>query len=81
MKRTQIQLDENLFELLRHKAFREKRSFSSMAREAIQAYVSPSVTQKRSYRFSFIASGKALKKTPYPVSEEHDRELSKAFSL
>lgn len=81
MQRTQIQLDKNLFELVRHKAFQEKRSFSSVVREALQKYISPQTTQKSSYRFSFVGSGKARKKVPYVVSEEHDKELTKAFSV
>ena len=40
MKRAQIQLDEEVYELLRHRAFKEKKSIAGVIREIVKRDIS-----------------------------------------
>jgi plasmid stability protein len=81
MKRAQIQLEEELFEVLRKRAFREKRSISAVVREILKKDMASSrhVPPTSIRQFRFVAAGKSKQKDLKPVSERHDEALSVAF--
>ena len=81
MKRAQIQIDEELYELLRHRAFREKKSIAGVIREILKKGVSqenelpsPSIDS-----FTFIGMGRSEQDQLKPVSEHHDEALTEVF--
>ena len=77
MKRTLIQLDEDTYSKLRHRAFEQKRSISSVARELIAAGLEPRKRKKwtRVSDFSFIGAGSSKQGGLAPVSVRHDEAL------
>jgi hypothetical protein len=77
MKRTQIQLEQNVYELLHRRAFQEKRSIAGVIREIIRKEIISSGRSRFSSikDFKFIASGKSRQGTLKPVSERHDKAL------
>jgi hypothetical protein len=77
MKRVLIQLEEETFEVLRQRAFEEKKSISGVIRELIQKEVNPPARQKQlSIKdFRFIGAGKSLQRSLEPISERHDQAL------
>jgi predicted CopG family antitoxin len=77
MKRTQIQLDEEVYEVLRRRAFREKKSIAGVIREIIRKEIISSDRSRFSSikDFKFIASGQSKQGTLKPVSERHDEAL------
>lgn len=72
MKRAQIQLEEETFEALRQRAFREKKSISGVIRELIHKEMAPSTrpqpVSKKDFRF--IGAGKSIQGVLKPVSEK-----------
>lgn len=80
MKRTQIQLEENVFAALREKAFQEKISLAKLIRMNLHQTLF-SVKTKRSARlasaFSFVGAGKYAKKDS--ASEKHDETLAQVI--
>ena len=81
MKRAQIQLDEEVYELLRSRAFQEKRSISGVIREIIRKEVTPSGHSRSATvkDFGFVASGQSKQDSLKPVSERHDEALMEVF--
>jgi hypothetical protein len=81
MKRAQIQLEEETFEALRQRAFREKKSISGVIRELIQKEITPPTRQRpiSIKDFRFVGAGKSLQGPLKPVSERHDQALEEAF--
>jgi hypothetical protein len=81
MKRVLIQLEEKTFEVLRQRAFQEKKSISGVIRELIQKEVNPLARQKPlSIKDSrFIGAGKSVQGSLAPVSERHDQVLEESF--
>jgi hypothetical protein len=81
MKRAQIQLEEETFEALRHRAFQEKKSIAGLIRELIDKEMSLKVRPKSLSLedFRFIGAGKSLQGSLEPVSEKHDQALEKVF--
>jgi len=81
MKRTQIQLDEPIYELLRKKAFECGVSMSAVIREALKGYLgAPSTRPHRLEEFGFVASGRGRQGDLAPISERHDEALAEDFS-
>jgi plasmid stability protein len=80
MKRAQIQLDEEVYDLLRRRAFQERRSVAGVIREIIRKGIIPSDRSRSSSvkDFRFIAAGRSKQGTLKPVSERHD-EVLKVF--
>ena len=77
MIRTQIQIDQPTYDVLRDRAFKEHRSMSSLVRDLLaqalgHATKSPS---KRPIRFRFIGMARGKAKD---VSEDHDDYLSRS---
>ena len=81
MKRAQIQLEEELFDLLRRRAFQEKRSIAGVIREIIRKEITPSNRSRSSSMkdFKFIAAGRSRQGPLKPVSGRHDEALVEAF--
>ncbi len=81
MKRAQIQLDEEVYELLRHRAFKEKKSIAGVIREIVKRDISQS-DRHRSFSikdFAFVAAGRSKHGPLKPLSERHDEALEEAF--
>ena len=82
MRRTLIQLDEATYGKLRHKAFQQERSISSVVRELVEAGLKGEVRRakpKRASQFLSVASGRSKPGHRSPVSERHDEALAAAF--
>ena len=77
MKRTQLQLDDRIYELLRRKAFDENVSIASVFRRALESYLIGRQTKRPSIEsFTFIGSGHSKPDENGPVSERHDDALA-----
>ncbi|MCH7482857.1 MAG: ribbon-helix-helix protein, CopG family [Chloroflexi bacterium] len=76
MKRTQIQLDEATYELLRQKAHERHVSLARVVREAVAQYLTgaPKPRLKLS-DFTFIGMGKGEPIEGFSVAEHHDEVL------
>jgi plasmid stability protein len=81
MKRAQIQLDEEVYDLLRRRAFQERRSVAGVIREIIRKGIIPSDRSRSSSikDFRFIAAARSKQGTLKPVSERHDEVLKEVF--
>jgi len=81
MKRAQIQLDEEVYELLRRRAFQEKRSIAKVIREIISKEITPSDRSSPSSikNFTFIGAGRSKQGILKPISERHDEVLEGVF--
>jgi predicted CopG family antitoxin len=81
MKRAQIQLEEEVYELLRHRAFKEKKSIAGVIREIVKKDI-PQSDRHRTFSvkdFAFIGVGRSKQGPLKPVSERHDEALTEAF--
>lgn len=78
MRRTQVQLDEPTYQLLRTKAFEEGVSMASLVREAIRAHFLQAGPKKQP-PFRFAAIGRSRQGRLKPVSERHDEALDEAY--
>ena len=81
MKRTLIQFDEGTYDKLRHRAFQEKRSISSVVREMVTAGLD-SRTKKRFTRveqLTSVGAGSSDQGRLAPVSERHDEALAEVL--
>ena len=81
MKRTQIQFDEQDYEVLRRKAFMEKKSIAGLIREIVKKELTDAgQTRPSSIKdFSFIGAGKSRQGKLRPVSVRHDEALEEEF--
>jgi predicted CopG family antitoxin len=81
MKRAQVQIDEEVYELLRHRAFKEKKSIAGIIREIVKKDISQSDRRRSSSvkNFKFIGVGRSKQGSLKPVSERHDEALEEAF--
>ncbi len=81
MKRAQIQLEEEMYDLLRGRAFKEKKSIAGVIREIIKKEITPSDRSHPSTMkdFTFIGIGRSRQGLFKPVSERHDEALEEAF--
>ena len=82
MKRTQVQLEEDTYQLLRHKAFQRGISMSALLREMLREHLEAEPKQKRKSLadFGFIAAGQSKQGEYSPVSERHDEALAEEFA-
>ncbi len=82
MRRTQIQLDDRTYEVLRRRAFERGCSISSYVREVLAYSLGTAKgKQKPSIKdFSFIGAGRSRQGRLAPVSEHHDEALAEAVS-
>jgi predicted CopG family antitoxin len=81
MKRAQVQIDEEVYELLRHRAFKEKKSIAGIIREIVKKDISQSDRRRSSSvkNFKFIGVVRSKQGSLKPVSERHDEALEEAF--
>lgn len=81
MKRTQIQLDEASYELLRQKAHERRLSMAAVVREAVGQYLTEQPSRKRTLAdFGIIGIAKGDQMDEYwPISENHDAYLGDAL--
>jgi len=81
MKRAQIQLDEQMFEILRRRAFQERRSLADFVREALRAHIAPhaKIARRSPASFSFIGSGRSRGKGAGTIAESHDQPFAQAI--
>jgi predicted CopG family antitoxin len=81
MKRAQIQLDEEVYEALRHRAFKEKKSIAGIIREVVKKDILQSDRHRSSSikDFAFVAVGRSKQGPLKPVSERHDEALDGVF--
>ena len=80
MKRTQVQLDEAIYEHLRHQAFERGVSMSALLREVLREHLGTSPSPRRLKDFRFIGSGRSEQGDRAPVSERHDEALDEAYA-
>ena len=81
MKRTQIQLDDAIYEAVRRRAFEQGRSMASVVREALsRAFGAPAAKPARTIDdFTFVGMGTDPNPPPdIPVSVDHDRWYEEA---
>jgi hypothetical protein len=93
MKRTQLQLEDPVYEALRRRAYETRTSMAGLVREAVGAYLkldrggrsSPGSggpgARRRTHvpRLSFIGCFRSTDGDLRPVSERHDEALARAF--
>ena len=81
MKRAQIQIEEEVYELLRNRAFKEKKSIAGVIREIVKKDISQSDRHRFSSLkdFTFIGAGRSKQGPLKPVSERHDEALEEAL--
>jgi len=82
MKRTLVQFEEDTYQKLRQRAFRQERSVSSLVREIVAKELEREGGRKRPTRIAQLSSvraGCSKQGRLAPVSENHDAALSDAF--
>ncbi len=75
MVRTQIQLDEAIYQRVKNRAHSENRSMSALIREAVSEYMNAPDKANRKLTiddFTFIGSGSAEHPPGRPLSVYHD---------
>ena len=81
MKRTQLQLDEATYKLLRRRAFEQGSSLAGLIREILGEYLHAGRTKgERLEDFKFVVLGRAEKSKVDPISEKHDEALADDFA-
>jgi metal-responsive CopG/Arc/MetJ family transcriptional regulator len=81
MKRVSIVLDNDLYEILRDQASREKKSIAGMIREIVRKDILQSDRHRSSSvkNLTFISIGRSNQAPLKPVSERHDEALEEVF--
>jgi plasmid stability protein len=82
MKRTLVQLDDDIYRRLRQRAFRQERSISSLVREMVAKGLDHQTGRAKRTRvgqFSSIAAGRSKQGGLSPVSENHDEAVAAAY--
>jgi len=81
VKRVQIQIDEEVYELLRNRAFKEKKSIAGVIREIVKKDISQGDRHRSSSikDFTFIGAGRSKQGSLKPVSERHDEALGEVL--
>ena len=81
MIRTQIQLDEATYTLVKQRAYAENKSLAAVVRDALAQYLTPSGVQFEGLEgFTFIGAGQSGPGSPNPLSERHDEALAEDFA-
>lgn len=79
MKRTQIQLDERIWAILRERAFHEKRSIADVVREMLHMHIEERPKPRRISSFSFVGSGASRGRGRGQIAKRHDEALVEAL--
>ena len=73
MKRTQIQLDDSTYQLVKNKAYAENRSMASLIRDAVDEYIGTKRKPLKSLRdLKFVASRRSDQSDHRSGSVHHD---------
>ena len=81
MKRTQLQLDEPTYQLLRTRAFEEGTSLAALIRKILHQHLGLINARVRTIKdFDFIGSGSSSHSDLEPISERHDEALAEDFA-
>ncbi len=78
MVRTQIQLDDAIYERVKNRAHLENRSMAALIRDAVDAYLEAPKQPKRTVKLtelSFIGSGSYKAEDNRPLSVYHDDHI------
>ena len=82
MIRTQVQLDEATYHVVRAKAFERGISMAALIRELLQEQLATKPARRRRIEdFKFIGSGRSEPSDLDPLSERHDEALAEDFML
>jgi len=82
MKRTLVQFDEETYQKLRQRAFRQERSISSLVREMVAKGLARHAVHERPTRvsqFLSVRAGRSKQGRLSPISEKHDEALASTF--
>ncbi len=82
MKRMLVQFDEETYQKLRQRAFRQERSISSLVREIVGKTLEGNAGRERPRRvsqFLSVRAGRSKQGRLSPLSEKHDEALAAAF--
>ena len=81
MRRTQVQLDEAMYQVLRTRAFERGISMAALIRELLREHLGGGTTAPRRLNdFRFIGSGGSSESGLEPISERHDEALAEDFA-
>jgi len=82
MRRTQVQLDERTYAMLRRRAYERGCSLSAVVREVLARSLGASAGRRRRRLadFGFVKAGRSRQGPLSPVSERHDEALAVAFA-
>jgi predicted CopG family antitoxin len=75
VRRTQLQLDDDIYELLRQEAFNEGVSISELVRRIIRRHIEAGDRIAQAESLSFVSIGESVQGDLAPVSERHDEAL------
>lgn len=75
MRRTQLQLDDDIYDLLRQEAFNEGISISELVRRIIRRHMEAGDRVAQAQSLSFVGMGESDQGDLAPVSERHDEAL------
>ena len=78
VRRTQIQLPDDLYREIRRRSYEQGTSLSEMVRRLLSDSLRPRSESRRRRLgdFSFIGSGRSMQGRLEPVSERHDEALT-----
>jgi len=76
MKRTQIQLEDETYQLLRRQAFEHGKSISAVVREILEEKLRAPNRRFRVEDLTFIGAGESELSRWDPISENHDEALA-----
>ena len=81
MKRTQVQLDDATYDMVRRRAFEDRRSMSAVIRETLAAaFATERKVAVRVGDLGFVGAGRSRQSPGEPVSEHHDDAFATALS-
>jgi hypothetical protein len=78
MRRTQIQVDEEMHERLREEAHARRTSMAAVVRDILRHHLGLEHDRFDAPTFSFVGAGRSDQKDLAPVSEHHDEALAEA---
>ena len=81
MKRALVQFDEQTYQQLRQRAFRQERSISSLVRDLVAKGLAADAREQptRVRQLASVRAGRSKQGRLSPVSERHDEALAAAF--
>lgn len=82
MRRTLVQFDEGTYRKLRHEAFQQERSISSLVREMVVQALEAGTKRTQATRvsqFLSVGAGRSKQGRLSAISERHDEVLATVF--